>query len=117
MKSNDIKSLLGEYYEFQQSSMEYYKDFRIDYDKNGEAAAFEFFSSISVILSDNELLLPNAVNLFSLPLNKINKALKLYDPNYINDGASTISLKYGIGTYGEGKKCETIIIFRHGYYD
>ena len=117
MRSKDIKDVLGEKFECQQDSFEYYKDFRIDYNKQEEAIAFEFFSSSIVIMKNNELPLLNNVNLFSYTKNKINKILMSYDKKIILDGASTISLKYGVGTYGEEKKCETIIIFKQGYYD
>mgnify|MGYP004588980353 FL=1 len=103
------------------STLEYYDDYRVDYDRNNKAIAFEFFSNsdLFIITDANEFNDIKEKNLFKIPFVEINKILCVNDPSSKVTDAGVISLKYGIGTYLEDSEedvCESIIIFKKGYY-
>ncbi len=103
------------------STLEYYDDYRVDYDKNNKAIAFEFFShsDLFIITEAKEFNDLKEKNLFKIPFVEINKILCVIDPSSKVTDAGVISLKYGIGTYLEDSEedtCESIIIFKKDYY-
>ena len=118
MSKPEIHYLLGKEPDYIMPSLEYYDDFRIDYDKDGGAVAFEFFSWANIMVESDDFPDLKGKNLFSVPNKKLNRLIKKCDSSAQTDSLGVISLKYGIGTYCESSnKSDTIIIFKKGYYD
>ena len=100
-------------------SMEYYNDFRIDYNTQDKAVAIEFFPSSELFIKSDDFTKLKATDLFKISFKWLNKILSTLDSSNKDNGCGIISLKYGIGTYledSEGDICESIIIFKEGYY-
>ncbi len=120
MTSAKIADLLGYNKKETISTLEYFDHFRADYDDKGYAAAFEFFNTSKLLIGENNNNLPSNIDLFTLKFTELNKAILKIDNTAKCDGTGVISLKLGIGTYHEDSdddKCESIIIFKKGYYD
>lgn len=121
MTSNEIANLLGRVSNDVVSALEYFDDFRIDYDDKCNASAFEFFNSSKLYIGKEcRINLFDNIDLFSIKFGKLNKAILEIDNSARCDGAGVISLKLGLGTYHEDSEddiCESIIIFKKGYYD
>lgn len=121
MTSTKIASLLGYDKKETMSNLDYFDHFRVDYDDKGYAVAFEFFNTSKLLIDENNNKdLPSNIDLFTLKFKELNKIILKIDNTTKCDGAGVISLKLGIGTYHEDSdddKCESIIIFKKGYYD
>lgn len=118
MSKSEIHDLLGKKPEYIMSTLEYYDDLRIDYDKDDRAVAFEFFSWADVVLESDDFPDLKGINLFSISNKKLNRLIKKHDLSAETDSSGVISLKYGIGTYCESSdESDAIIIFKKGYYD
>lgn len=120
MTKNEIHNLLCKKPNSIMSTLEYYDDFRIDYDEQDNASAFEFFSSSKLYLNMKEFPELKNINLFTINFDKLNKIITCKDSLSKVDSSGIISLKYGVGTYQEDSEeeiCESIIIFKKGYYD
>lgn len=101
-------------------TLEYYDELRVDYNENDEAVAFEFFSNADVFLDSTYSPKITEKNLFKISFSELNELLIKIDPQSKVSGAGVISLNYGLGTYledAEDDRCESIIIFKKGYYD
>lgn len=120
MSKQEVHDVLGKEPEYIMDTLEYYDDFRIDYDTNDRVSAFEFFSWADVVIENVDFHDLKGINLFSVLNNKLNRFIKKCDNSAKMDDLGIISLKYGIGTYCEDtdrESSDTIIIFRKGYYD
>ena len=101
-------------------TLEYYDDLRVDYNEKDEAVAFEFFSGPEVFLDPSVSPLLTEQSLFRISFSELNELLVKTDPQSKVSGAGVISLNYGLGTYLEDSEediCESVIIFKKGYYD
>lgn len=119
MTSEMICEKIGEKYNYKMDSLEYFSDFRVDYDSDSLASAFEFFPKCKVFYHNDLYPLLNDVDLFYMKHDKLAKIIRSYDPDYVYE-SGIISLKLGIGTYydcAENGKAESIILFKHSYYE
>ncbi|MCM1506686.1 MAG: hypothetical protein NC177_06080 [Ruminococcus flavefaciens] len=120
MSKQEVHDLMGKEPEYIMNTLEYYDDFRVDYDTDDKVSAFEFFSWADVVLENDDFPDLKGINLFSISNSKLDRTIKKHDSSAEVDGVGIVSLKYGIGTYCENSDSEpsdTVIIFRKGYYD
>ncbi|MDE5556869.1 MAG: hypothetical protein K2J32_04135 [Ruminococcus sp.] len=120
MSKSEVHDLMGKEPDYIMSTLEYYDDFRIDYDDDDRAVAFEFFSWANIVIENDDFPDLKEINLFSLSNKRLNRLIKKHDFSAETDASGIISLKYGIGTYCESSnrnESEAIIIFKKGYYD
>ena len=120
MSKPEVHAALNMQPSFLLDTMEYYENFRVDYDSNDIAVAFEFFSNSNLYIKSEKFFTLEKRNLFTIPFEEMNTILEGLDPQVRISNSGVISLEYGIGTYLEDSDdivCETIIIFQKGYYD
>lgn len=120
MKKCKLHAILNMQPSFLMGTMEYYEHFRVDYDSSDLAVAFEFFSNSNLYIQSDDFCILENRNLFTIPFQELNTILEELDPQVHISDSGVISLEHGIGTYLEDSEdivCETIIIFKKGYYD
>ncbi len=118
MTSETICKKTGEKINHKINTLEYFRNFRVDYDLNNLASAFEFFSNCSVFYNNDLYPLLCNKDLFDMEHREIVEIIKKYDPDHYYD-SGIISYKLGIGTYVENdeeEKAESIILFKQDYY-
>jgi len=110
-----VRKLLGEFKEFKKtkSSKKTTDDFKfchVFYDKDDKIEAVEFFR-------ENELVYEGR-NIFLMTYNDLLQFLEEKKITYKEEDSGVIIESLGIAAYAPAKRSiESILVYRHGYYD